>query len=260
LEERDLEALSTVEKAIDVLFHLQAETAAQGVTSIGRSLGLPKSSAHRLLAALSRRGLVEKDASGRYRPGIGLVALGLGALDREPVVAAARPVLQHQSDELGETAFLVAARAGRLVVLDKAEGSSFLRASPRMGSTVPVHATAVGKLYLAFGSDEIELDDGDLEPFCAATLTDRSRIEREVSRVAKQGYASNTGEWIGGLSVVAAPVRVSLGGAQSPRRMEAAVAIAATTVRMQALGIEQVAKRAVDAAGQIGARLEGGKR
>ncbi len=255
-----MEALSTVEKAIDVLFHLHGETAALGVTSIARSLGMPKSSAHRLLSALSRRELVEKDASGRYRPGIGLVALGLGALDREPVVAAARPVLESEADVLGETVFLVAARAGRLVVLDKAEGSAFLRASPRVGSSVPVHATAVGKLYLAFGSGEVELDDGDLEQFCDATLIDRSRIEREVARVAAAGYASNTEEWIGGLSVVAAPVRVSFGGAQAPTRMEAALAFAATTVRMQALGVQQVALRAIDAAARIRARLEGAQR
>ncbi|MGE4607065.1 MAG: IclR family transcriptional regulator [Myxococcota bacterium] len=255
-----METLSTVEKAIDVLFHLHAETTSQGVTSIGRSLGLPKSSAHRLLSALRRRGLVEKDASGRYRPGIGLVALGLGALDREPVVAAARPVLQSEADEIGETVFLVGARAGRLIVLDKAEGSGFLRASPRVGSTVPVHATAVGKLFLAFGSGAIELADGDLEKFSDETVTDRGRLEREVARVAVQGHASNTDEWIAGLSVVAAPVRVSLGGPQSPSRMEAAVAFAAATVRMQALGTQQVARRAVDAAARIGARLEGGLR
>ena len=113
------------------------------MTAIGRALGLPKSSAHRLLTALSRRGLVEQDGRGRYRPGIGLVALGLGALEREPVVVAARPVLEQEAGALGETFFLVAARAGRLVVLDKAEGNGFLRAAPRVGSSVPVHATAV---------------------------------------------------------------------------------------------------------------------
>ncbi len=260
LEGDQLESLSTVEKAIDVLFHRHGESEAQGVTSIGRSLSLPKSSTHRLLAALSRRGLVEQDELGRYRPGIGLVALGLGALDREPVVAAARPVLQSQADEVGETVFLVAARAGRLIVLDKAEGSAFLRASPRVGSSVPVHATAVGKLYLAFGACDIELDDGDLEQFCEGTLTDRGLLEREVERVAAQGYASNSDEWIGGLSVVAAPICVSFGGAQSARHMEAALAFAATTVRMEALGREQVARRAMDAAAVIAARLEGGPR
>ena len=90
-----MESLGSVEKAVDVLFHLHGESSPQGVTAIGRALGLPKSSAHRLLAALSRRGLVERDERGRYRTGIGLVALGLGALESEPIVVAARPVLEE---------------------------------------------------------------------------------------------------------------------------------------------------------------------
>ena len=89
-----MESLGSVEKAIDVLFHLHRQPGAQGVTAIGRALGMPKSSVHRLLAALARRELVERDERGRYRPGIGLVALGLGALAHEPVVLAARAVLE----------------------------------------------------------------------------------------------------------------------------------------------------------------------
>ena len=50
-----------------------------------------------------------------------------------------------EAQRLGETVFLTAARAGAVVVLDKAEGTGFLRAAPRIGSTVPLHATAVGK-------------------------------------------------------------------------------------------------------------------
>ncbi|MBW2493926.1 MAG: IclR family transcriptional regulator, partial [Deltaproteobacteria bacterium] len=201
-----MQAQSTVEKAIDILFHLHAEPHACGVTAIGRRLGLSKSSTHRLLSALGRRGLVEKDDRGRYRTGIGLVALGVGALDREPIVAAARPVLEAEAAALGETVFLVAARAGRIIVLDKSEGEGFLRASPRIGSTVPVHATAVGKLYLAFGGGSVEAPAGELEKFSNATIARRSALAAAVARAAERGFAENSDEWIPGLSVVAAPV------------------------------------------------------
>ena len=70
-----------------ILFHLHAEGAPRGITDIGRALGLPKSTAHRMVTALGRRGLVESDAQGRYRPGTALVSLGLGVLEHEPVVA-----------------------------------------------------------------------------------------------------------------------------------------------------------------------------
>src|SRR5262245_48071611 len=86
----DMEQETAIDKALGLLFFLH-ERAPCGVSEIGRALGLPKSSAHRLLGALGRRGLVERDEQGRYRTGFALLALGLGALEREPLATAARP-------------------------------------------------------------------------------------------------------------------------------------------------------------------------
>jgi DNA-binding IclR family transcriptional regulator len=210
---------------------------------------MPKSSAHRLLAALARRGLVERDDGGRYRPGIGLVALGLGALEREPVVMAARPELEAEARRLGETAFLVAARAGRLLVLDKAEGTGFLRAAPRIGAEVPVHATAVGKLFLAFGPDQVA-EPPALEPFTARTSATREALARQVARARERGFAENREEWIPGLAVLAAPI-VAHG------RLQGAVAVAAPVNRFEALGRDALAERVVAAAARTAARLAG---
>ena len=88
--------LGAVDKALQVLLHLHREREDCGVTAIGRALGLPKSTTHRLLAALSRRGFVERDGRGRYRPGVALISRGLGALEQEPVAALAAPVLRHR--------------------------------------------------------------------------------------------------------------------------------------------------------------------
>ncbi len=245
-----VETASAIEKALDVLFHLHAAASPQGVTAVGRALGLPKSSAHRLLASLGRRGLVERDEAGRYRPGIGLVALGLGALEREPVVAAARPVLEAEAEALGETVFLVALRAGRLVVLDQAEGTGFLRAAPRIGETVPVHATAVGKLFLAFGEELLSAVPGRRERYTPQTHTDARSLAREARRARERGFAESCEEWIPGLHVVAAPVRV--GG-----RIRAALAVAAPLHRMRQLGAESVGQRCLAAGRRVAARLEG---
>jgi DNA-binding IclR family transcriptional regulator len=257
--EAAMQALSTVEKAVDVLFHLHAEPRSCGVTAIGRRLGLSKSSTHRLLCALSRRGLVEKDDRGRYRPGIGLVALGVGALDREPIVAAARPVLESEARALGETVFLVAARAGRIIVLDKSEGEGFLRAAPRVGSEVPVHATAVGKLYLAFGNGSVEVPSGRLARFSDETITDRVALDAAAARATERGFAENSDEWIPGLSVVAAPVLATspVVAAASAARMLAALAVAAPTPRMRSLGCDEMGRRMLAAAARVAARFEG---
>ncbi len=245
-----MESLGTVERAVDVLFHLSGAGEPVGVTAIGRALGLPKSNVHRLLTSLVRRGLVERDERGRYRPGMGLVSLGLGAIEREPAVLAARPVLEDEAAALGETFFLVGARAGELLVLDKVEGTGFLRAAPRVGSSVPVHATAVGKLFLAFGDGRIPLPESGLEPFTEHTTVDPGLLLSEVGRVRERGYAENREEWIAGLAVVAAPVH-------SRGRLEAAVAVAAPAARIESLGRERVARTTVEAGRRIGRRLQG---
>ena len=245
-----MQSLSTVEKAIDILFHLHAEATPRGVTAVGKALDLSKSSAHRLLSTLARRGLLERDERGQYCPGIGLVALGLGVLEGEPVVAAARPVLELEAERLGDTVFLTVARAGAVVVLDKAEGTGFLRAAPRIGSTVPLHATAVGKLYLAHAPGAVTLGDDPLEAFTPSTTTSSAILAAELERVRRQGYAENRNEWIPGLSAIAAPVLVA-------GRMVAALAVASSSPRLEAFRSSAIAGRIVEAAGRIGERMEG---
>lgn len=240
----------TVDKAIDILFHLHGCAEPQGVSAIGRALGLPKSSAHRLLATLVRRDLLERDERGHYRPGIGLVALGLGSQEREPVVIASRSVLEEESDALGETFFLVGQRAGEIVVLDKVEGRGFLRAAPQVGSAVPVHATAVGKLFLAFAPSDVAFPSGSLAAFTDQTAVDSGALRAAVAETKLRRWASNLDEWHAGLSVLAAPVLLG-------ERMVAAVALALSSPRLEELGRETLARRVVAAGRRIASRLQG---
>lgn len=240
---------TSIDKAIDVLFYVHARPAACGVTAISAALGIPKSSTHRLLATLTRRGLLERGDGGRYAPGMSLVALGLGVLDRDPIVVAARPVLEHEARELDETLFLTAARSRRITVLDKVEGSSVLRASPQIGSDVPVHATAVGKLYLAFSPEAVEVPT-KLQRFTAATRKSRALLDRDVAIARERGWAENREEWHEGLVVIAAPVLVG-------ERMAGAVTLAAPTVRLPRSKAASVGPRLRAAADTIAGRLRG---
>jgi DNA-binding IclR family transcriptional regulator len=248
--------LQSVDRAIDLLFHLHAEREPRGVSEIARALELPKSTVHRLLQALARRGLVEQEAGGRYAPGARLVALGLGAQERDPVVGVARPVLEEEAQALGETVFLTAPRGAAMVVLDKAEGRGYLRAAPRLGEQVPLHASAVGKLAFAFAPERFPLEEAGLEPFTERTVRDREALRAEVERARRQGFAESHAEWIEGLSVVAAPVLLETPG--GARRFVAALAVAAATSRLKELGPARVGKRTLEAARRIQARLGGG--
>ncbi|MEE3326172.1 MAG: IclR family transcriptional regulator [Myxococcota bacterium] len=246
-----MQSLASIDKAIEILFYLRGVPAGCGVTSIGRALDMPKSSVHRLLSALLRRGLVEQTEAGRYRSGVGLRALGLGGLDQAPLVVGGHPVLEEVASGLGETLFLVGARAGVLHVLDKVEGQGFLRASPQIGSEVPVHATAVGKIFLAFSGKALK-DEGvqEREAFTEATLVEPEKMRAELERIRQSGVAWNQEEWIPGLFVVAAPVWLT-------GRMLGAVAIALPSSRRSDLGVALLEKEVRKAADRIGGRLSG---
>lgn len=239
---------ATVEKAMDLLFHLHESNAAVGVSALGRALDMPKSSVHRLLSALARKGMVERDERAKYRPGTGLLALGLGVLDRDPLVSCARAVLPGFVDEIGETMFLVGHRGTSLVVLEKCEGTGLLRVSPRVGSEVPVHCTGAGALYMAhrpedFGPERIAHDAG--------SSVDIAFLRARAAAASRQGWSSNLELWQPGLSVLVAPVSVR-------SELRAVVALAAATHRLAELGGEALAPRVVAAADAIARRASGG--
>jgi IclR family transcriptional regulator, acetate operon repressor len=188
----------TVDKAIKALVALAHGARPMALAELAAQLGVPKPTLHRLLASLAAHELVEQDRDGRYALGVGLVRLGLGALAVDPFVRVARSELERAVRALNETFFLVAARAGRLVVLDKVEGTGLLRAAPTVGTEVPVDLTASGRLYLGLAPEL--LSDG-----ARAKRVPKRAIERAVER----GYDLNEGEWIDGLLVIAAPVLVN---------------------------------------------------
>lgn len=190
-----MERSGTVDKAARILEALAHARAPVALSALAASTSLPKPTLHRLLASLAAHELVEQHSDGRYALGVGLVRLGLGSLAVDPLVRLARRELEQAARAFGETFFLVAARAGKLAVLDKVEGTGVLRAAPGVGTEVPVAVTASGRLYL--GLAPAALRDTD-----AATRVEKRSIERAVAR----GYDVNEGEWIAGLVVVAAPV------------------------------------------------------
>ena len=236
---------ATVEKALDVLFFLHDSGGALGLSEIGRALDLPKSSCHRLLAALVEREVVDRDGAGRYRPGLALLSLGIGAQQREPIVTAARPSLEQEATRFGETVFLVALRHGQLRVLDRVEGPGFLRAAPGIGDVIPSDVTAAGQLYDVFAPPPSgsELPSNGLD-------SDGARV------VSERGYALNRDAWIDGLSVLGVPVWQECGNADP--EIIGVMALAASSPRFDRLGESEIAESVLAAAARVGERLSAG--
>lgn len=243
-------ATATVDRALVLLLELGRHGDALGVSELARRLDWPKASIHRLLSTLARRGFVEREQR-RYRLGFALAALGAAAGRGDALVAAARPVLEAGAARLGETFFLVGERDGTLRVLDKAEGSGFLRAAPQVGAGVPSHATAAGKLFRAFAPER--LLDAPAPRFNPRTLTPRA-LAREVEAARAAGWARNRDEWIEGLSVLAAPVFGPDAG-PTGRVLAGVLAAAASTPAFDRLGEGRVAETVSAAAREVSERL-----
>jgi len=244
-------ATATVDRALVLLQELGREGAALGVSELARRVGLPKASTHRLLSTLARRGFVEREER-RYRLGFVLVALGAAAARGDALIGAARPALEAGAADVGETFFLVAERAGTLVVLDKVEGSGFVRAAPQVGAVVPSHATAVGKLYRAFAPDRLPHGIATTR-FTEHTPGPRA-LAHDVAQARERGFALNRDEWIEGLAVVAAPIFRPGRGADG-RELAGALAVAASTPAMDRLGAERVAEDLRERAAAVTRRL-----
>src|SRR5213082_1412210 len=147
-----LRLVGAVQRAFNVLDVLAEADTELGTNEIARRTGINASSVSRLLATLVAGGLVEHlPESGRYRLGLRLLQLGNAVLARLDLREIARPHLQALVDETGETATLSAPGERDAVTVDFAQSASSVQSVAHVGRPSIGHATATGKVLLAFG-------------------------------------------------------------------------------------------------------------
>jgi DNA-binding IclR family transcriptional regulator len=218
-----------------------------GVNALARRIGVNPSSASRLLATLERGGVVEREPGGPYRLGLHLVALADRALARLDVRDLARPQLRTLVEQTGETATLSVPAGHEAVTVDFVPGESSVISMARVGRPSIGHATAAGKVLLAFGDER----PGTLEPYTERTITDPQRLAAELALVRRQGWAEAEGEREPDLNALAAPV-VGRGGA-----LVAILGLQGPGGRLTAERRRAVLPALLDAAGRVSRALGG---
>jgi DNA-binding IclR family transcriptional regulator len=227
-----------------------------GVTDVAARVGLPKSTAARMLSSLEREGAVEQvPGETRYRLGPRLVALASGMRDRRGLVAIAHPTLAALAGELGEASGLSVADGRTVHYVDQVDSPNPVSVRDWTGSRIPMHAVSSGQVFLAhFGAPALARYLAEpLEGFTPRTLTDAGTLLERLRDVRRDGHAWVRDEFAEGISSVAAPV------AGADGEVIAAVHVHGPTYRFPAPGAEAsiaVAIRA--AAARIGARLRAG--
>jgi IclR family acetate operon transcriptional repressor len=195
--------VASAQRSLAILDVLAGE-ASLGTNEIARRLGASPSTTSRQLATLVEADLVEHvPATGRYRLGIRLVALATTVLARLDVRAIAHPHLEVLAAELGETATLSVPSDPDAITVDVVRSPRYIQDSSQLGRPSIAHATAAGKVMLAF--DGVR-PPRELPGFTPRTITNASELEAEVERVRKRGWADAFEEREIGLNAIAAPV------------------------------------------------------
>ena len=197
--------VGSVQRAFAVIDALAEVDTELGTNEIARRTGVNPSTVSRLLATLVAGGFVEHvPESGRYRLGPRLLQLGNIVLGRLDLRQIARPHLLALVESTGETATLSAAGERDAVTVDFAQSPFSVQGVAQLGRPSIAHATATGKVLLAFGRGA--LPPGALKAYTKRTIAKRSELAVELDAVRERGFAYNFGEREDDLHAVAAPV------------------------------------------------------
>ena len=178
-----------------------------GVTELADEVGVSKATVHNHLATLEALGVVRAE-NGRYRLGLKLLDLGMAIRDGMQVPTVARPEVTALAESSGESAAVLVREDREAVYADVRDPDRNDR-RVRLGSRVPLHATAGGKVLLAYESpDAVDAYcAGGLSRHTGRTVTDPADLRAELRSVADRGVAYDRGEYFEGMRGVAAPVR-----------------------------------------------------
>jgi DNA-binding IclR family transcriptional regulator len=251
-ERQDAGPIQSVDRAVAIL-EILARDGDAGVTEIAAELGVHKSTASRLLAALDRRELVAQDsARGRFRLGVGIVRLAGAAGRGLDVVRESRPVCQALAGRLGETVNVAVLSGRDALYLDQVAGPAALSPHNWAGQRIPLHATSDGKVLLAYlpAAQAGEcLAAAPLARFTEHTITDVSQFNKILAEVRQRGYATAVDELEAGLTAVAAPVRNAEG------RVIASISASGPSFRIPPGRITELAESVRQAAAEVSRRL-----
>ncbi len=242
---------SSAERSLRLLALLAHEGRALSLADLAAQLGLPKGTAHRICTQLLATGFLARDLDERsFVVGPALRQLAFDTLNHGSVRGLRHEVLAALVQEVGETCNLTTLDGARVLYLDRVEAQWPLRLTLDVGSHVPLHCTASGKLFLAQmpkKARDAMIDGLPLPRMTASTLTDTAALRAECDAIAQDGFSRDREEFMAGLVAVAVPVRDAAGA------VRAALAVHAPTARMSMADAE----RRIDALKAAALRMGG---
>jgi len=225
------------------------------LTDLAQQVGLPASTAHRLLTTLEQERYVKFNPEGRqWSIGVQSFVTGCAFVKTRSLVLLARPHMRRLMEESGETVNLAVEDEGEAVYLAQIECRQIMRVFARPGTRVPLHGSAVGKAILSAMSDKQLskiLQQRGMPRLTVKTITTPSALRADLDRARACGYAVDDEEHDVGLRCIAAPIFDETGD------VVAAVSASGPMVRIVEERIAQLGALVLETAGEISSAMGG---
>ncbi len=203
---------SVTSRALDLLGVFDPGHRSLTLSEMARRAGLPLATAHRLVGELHRWGALDRRPDGEYVIGRRLWDLGLLAPVQTGLRQAASPFLHDLYGATLATVHLAVRDGSAVLYVDRLAGHVSVPVVSRIGSRLPMHATGVGKVLLAYAPEDVRADVlGRLTRITPYTITQPARLLDQLRRVRAEGYATTGEEMSLGACSVAVPVRTGAG-------------------------------------------------
>lgn len=202
-------SVRAIDRALDILEAFDDEHPTRGVSDVAEAVGLHKATAFRIITTLANRGYLERERDGlEYRLGMRLVTLGFQIVGRLDLTRQALPCMRRVSEEFDETLDLSVYDRGEILCIQVVRSKRMLSLAANIGERFPPHATATGKIVLAYlrDAEREALLAAPLPRFTARTVTSPAALRAQIAAVREQGYACDDEEFEQGVRALAVPV------------------------------------------------------
>ncbi len=193
---------------------LEAAIANHRFTDIVDDTGLAKATVHRILATLVESEFITGDSEHGYHPGARFLAIAGRAISRLDISAIAEPIVDALVRDVDCTIHVGALNGFEMVYVIRRDSSKPYRMASRVGLSIPLHCTGMGKAVMADWSPE-QVDrmvaEVGLPARTEQTITDPARLHEELAAIRARGYSMDLGENENGTVCVSAPIRDHFG-------------------------------------------------
>ena len=217
-------------RAVEVLRSFSFEEHELGPADIARKIGIPVSTVHRVLATLTQSGLLEQDKkTNKYTIGPDMYLLGNIYLQKTDLYRAAEPVVNLLSDLTKEAITIAIFNKDNVVYVMFKESPLILRTGLHIGSILPAHCSAIGRVFLDELSDE-EIDElypaEELRKQTAYSLSNKTELKIGLQKIRENGISFDSQGTFEGIDGIATAIRGADG------KITAALGMPLPTVRI----------------------------